>query len=130
MNLKYLVETDWAVNYLRKEEHTVRKLQEFQKEGIGLSIISLAELYSGVYRSKNPHKAEMVLNDFLAGVTLLPVDKETARIFGEKYAELSRDGILIGDFDLLIASTCLRYELILLTNNRRHFERIKDILGR
>ena len=34
---------------------------------------------------------------------------------------------MIGDFDLLIAAMALQYDLTLLTNNRRHFERIDGL---
>ena len=34
---------------------------------------------------------------------------------------------MIGDLDLLIGATALRYDLTLLTNNRRHFERISSL---
>ena len=34
---------------------------------------------------------------------------------------------MIGDFDLLIAATDLQYDPTLLTNNRRHFERIDGL---
>jgi predicted nucleic acid-binding protein len=37
------------------------------------------------------------------------------------------DYLMIGDLDLLIAATALRHELILLTNNRRHFERVRGL---
>jgi hypothetical protein len=32
-------------------------------------------------------------------------------------------GLIIGDFDLIIAATALQYDLRVLTNNRQHFER-------
>ena len=34
---------------------------------------------------------------------------------------------MIGDMDLLIAATAIRHDLTLLTNNRRHFERIPSL---
>lgn len=34
---------------------------------------------------------------------------------------------LICDFDLVIASICLRHNLTLLTNNKNHFERIDSL---
>ena len=55
------------------------------------------------------------------------VDPEAARIFGEQRNRLRAEGQMIGDLDLLIGATALRYELILLTNNRRHFERIPNL---
>jgi len=40
---------------------------------------------------------------------------------------LKKEGGIIGDLDLLIGSTCLHRNLILLTNNVAHFERIENI---
>ena len=36
-------------------------------------------------------------------------------------------GKAVGDFDLLIGATGLRYGLTVLTNNRRHFELIEGL---
>ena len=44
------------------------------------------------------------------------------------YRDLLRAaGLIIGDCDLLIGATALRHNLTLLTNNRRHFERIERL---
>ncbi len=52
------------------------------------------------------------------------MDHEICKIFGRERNKLRKQGNIIGDFDLLIASICLRYDLILLTNNKKHFEKI------
>jgi hypothetical protein len=49
------------------------------------------------------------------------------RIFGRERGRLRAAGLTIGDFDLLIAATALQYDLTLLTNNRRHFERVEGL---
>ena len=67
------------------------------------------------------------LQDFLRGVTLLSVDERTCQIFGRERGCLRAAGLLIGDFDLLIGATALQHELTLLTNNRRHFERLDGL---
>jgi tRNA(fMet)-specific endonuclease VapC len=94
---------------------------------LALSVISLAELYEGVYYSRDPEGDARALQDFLRGVTLLPVDERTCQIFGRERGRLRAAGLLIGDFDLLIGATALRHHLTLLTNNRRHFERIDGL---
>jgi tRNA(fMet)-specific endonuclease VapC len=96
--------------------------------GIGLSVISLAELYEGIYYSRAPESSERGLSDFLGGVQILGVDEEVARIFGRERGRLRGAGRTTGDFDLLIGSTALRYGLTLLTNNRRHFDMIEGLL--
>ena len=90
-------------------------------------MIALAELYEGVYYSRDPEASETKLNDFLDSVSMVGVDEETARIFGRERGRLRRAGAIIGDMDLMIAATALQYNLTLLTNNRRHFDRIEGL---
>jgi predicted nucleic acid-binding protein len=40
---------------------------------------------------------------------------------------LRKQGLTIGDFDLMIAATCLRHQLQICTNNRRHFEAVDGL---
>lgn len=127
MSSLYLVETDWAVHYLRGRGDIVRKLEELQPDGLAISVISLAELYAGVYISNNPVMAEEKFKNFLATLRTLSVDLETCRIFGREQARLRREGQLIENFDLLIGATCFQHDLTLLTNNRQHFERIEGL---
>ena len=46
--MRYLVDTDWAIDHLHRVSRVVLRLEELAPEGLGLSIISLAELYDGV----------------------------------------------------------------------------------
>jgi predicted nucleic acid-binding protein len=69
----------------------------------------------------------LCLNAFLASVTLVGIDEETAKIFGRERGRLRAAGMIIGDIDLLIGTTALQHNLTLLTNNRRHFERIDGL---
>ncbi len=125
--MKYLIDTDWIIHGLRGEERVVRKLLELRIEGLAVSVISLAELYEGVYRSTDPVADERSLEDFLSGASVLEVSSEICRIFGGQRARLRKEGMLIGDFDILIASTCLHHDLILLTDNIRDFKRIENL---
>lgn len=105
----------------------VQRLDALLDDGLGLSIISLAELYEGVYYSRDPEGDEQDLNDFLRGLTILGIDEVGCKIFGQQRGRLRAEGLLIGDTDLLIAATALQYNLTLLSNNRRHFERIEGL---
>jgi len=55
------------------------------------------------------------------------VSDEICRVFGENRARLRQRNQLIGDVDLLIGATCLQHNRVLLTTNRRHFERIPGL---
>lgn len=124
---KYLLDTDWAIYYLRGKETFVKAIDEYRKEGIAISIISIAELYEGVYRSRRGEEKETVLVDFLEGFKTVGIARPVARLFGRKRAELREMGITVSDFDLLIACMAEHYELILLTNNRKHFEKVPGV---
>ena len=80
-----------------------------------------------MYFSTDPPKNERHLASFLSGLTVLGLDEEICRIFGRERGKLRRQRKLVGDLDPLIASTCLRYDLTLLTNNRRHFELVERL---
>jgi tRNA(fMet)-specific endonuclease VapC len=127
MTARYLIDTDWVIHYLNGHEDIVRRLDELQPQGLGLSVISLAELYEGIYYSTDPEGNERDLNDFLRGVNIIGIDEEACKIFGRERGRLRKAGQLIGDFDLLIAATGLHYGLTVLTNNRQHFDRVEGL---
>jgi tRNA(fMet)-specific endonuclease VapC len=127
MTLRYLLDTDWVIHYLHGHRGIVGRVLALSDQGIALSVVSLAELYEGVYFSSNPQSNESALRDFLRGVTLLDVDDETCKLFGRHRGQLRAKGNTVGDFDLLIGVTALRYGLTVLTNNRRHFELIEGL---
>ena len=79
------------------------------------------------YYSRDAEEDERGLQAFLHGVTLVSLDEETAKIFGRQRGKLRAGGLLIRDSDIWIAATALQYNLTLLTNNRRHFERVEDL---
>jgi len=120
----YLVDTDWAIHYLNGHPQIVKKLDDLKEQGLALSVISLAELYEGVYYSTDPDGNEEDLNDFLRGVAIIGIDGKTCKEFARERGRLRAVGRMIGDFDLLIGTTALQHNLTLLTNNRRHFEAI------
>jgi tRNA(fMet)-specific endonuclease VapC len=108
VNPAYLVDSDWVIHYLHGHLEIVSKLQELQKRGLALSPISIAELYEGVYYSRDPEGNERHLNDFLRGVSILGIDEETCKIFGRQRGRLRAKKEVIGDFDLMIGSRVAR----------------------
>ncbi len=127
MKLSYLIDTDWVIHYLNGQKKVVQKLSSLRKEGLAINVISLAELYEGIYYSTDPTGNERDLNDFLAGVTVLGIEQEICKVFGKERGKLRKEGKIVSDFDLLIASTCLHYNLTLLTNNQKHYERVQGL---
>lgn len=125
--MKYLVDSDWAIDHLNGVQRVVSRLGELSEEGLGLSVISLAEVYEGIFYSSDPPREEQALRAFLHGVSIIAVDDDICRIFARERGRLRAAGNIIGDFDLLIGATALRHGLTLLSNNRNHFERIPGL---
>ena len=125
--MRYLVDTDWTIDYLNGIGRIVQSLNNFLLEGVGISIISLAEIYEGMLGTISPEEYKQQLNAFLASVGVLSLDDSVCRTFALERRRLRAAGNIISDFDLLIGSTALRHDLTLLTHNRRHFERVQDL---
>ncbi len=104
-----------------------RRIEELIPAGIGLSIVSMGELYEGVYRASDPASNESALRLILSEIEVVHIDDGVCRIFGQQRGKLRARNALIGDTDLWIGATALRHGLTLLTNNRRHFERIERL---
>ena len=126
--MQYLVDTDWVVSHQHGIAPIVQRMDEFLPAGIGISIVSLAELYDGILGSSDPEGNERSLHIFLAaGIAIVNIDATICRIFARERVRLRASGMIIPDFDLLIGATALRHNLTLLTNNRRHFQRLPGL---
>ena len=122
-----LLDTDWAISYLNRVPRTMSRMDELRAEGISISIVSVAELYEGVLNSNNPVRDENLMTEFLGQYPVISLDVPICRIFGTERARLRATGTLIPDMDLLIGATALHHDLTLLSNNRRHFERLQGL---
>jgi tRNA(fMet)-specific endonuclease VapC len=124
--MKHLLDTTWIVEYLRGNAEVISRVQELQEEGLAVSIISVAELYEGVFRSNNPAANEQALKDLLSATTVLDITQEICRVYGEEKSKLIQKGTVIGALDLLIVATALHHDLNLFTADH-DFERIEGL---
>lgn len=125
--MRYLGDSDWIADYLVGKQVAAALLERLVSEGIGVSLITLGEIYEGIYHGRDPKRSEAGFRQFLAGVRILPLTRPIIQRFARIRGDLRRKGLLIGDPDLFIAATALHHELTLVTRNRRHFERISDL---
>ena len=106
----------------------MRRLDALLHHGIGLSIVSLGEIHEGLIGARDREQAERDLQSFLEAIQdVLPLDDQTCRIFAAERRRLRATGQRIEDLDIFIGATAIRHNLTLLTNNRRHFERMRGL---
>ena len=128
MTAKYLVDTDWVIHYLKGHPAIQRRLTPLAREGLlALSIVSLAELYEGVYYSDDPEAHEAKLAELVRGIEVLNIEDATCRLFAKERGRLRTLKKQIADLDLFIGMTARQHELTLLTNNRRHFTLLEGL---
>ena len=60
--MRYLVDTDWSIDYRRGVSRVVNRFDGLRREGIGISIVSYAELYDGVFGATDPDRSERALS--------------------------------------------------------------------
>ncbi len=125
--MRYLVDTDWIIHALYEIPAFTQRLNELFNEGIGISIISMAELYQGVFYSYDPQSNEARMLDFLIGYEVVQLDDDICRTFALERGRLKAAGMPISDMDLLIGCTALQRGLTLLSNNVRHFGRLQGL---
>ena len=68
-----------------------------------------------------------LVEDLLAGITILALDSAVARTYARVRAKLEADGNPIGPLDLMIASHALTQGLTLVTNNLREMRRVTGL---
>lgn len=95
-------------------------------ETIGLSSIVEMELWLGVFHGGGKKEQARVAS-FLKDVSIYPFDSVAALETAKVISQLWKDGKPIGDFDSQIAGHALCLGLPLLTNNVKHFKRVKGI---
>ena len=82
MNLaSFLIDTDWVIDHFNRVGVVTQRLQELQKQGLALSIVSVAELWEGVHFSHSPERSQAMLEEFLSGVVVLGIDEEICKRF-------------------------------------------------
>lgn len=126
--MRYLWDTDTCIYYLNGNPHIQQKVQTIGVEHICTTSITIAELKFGAYNSQKVEANLQRIEEWQQKFRVLDeLHNQITTIFGQKKSFLKKNGVPIGDFDLLIASFALHYQLISVTNNIDHFSRIPDI---
>jgi tRNA(fMet)-specific endonuclease VapC len=125
--MKYLLDTDILIFWLKGNQSIEAKAVQLGLEQLSYSIVSLAELYFGAYHSQYLEKNLLTIEIVKQKLQLLNFDEESAKLFGKIKAKLKQQGNIILDADIMIASIALSHELILVTNNSNHFQRIPHL---
>ena len=121
-----LLDTDICIEILIKNEKVISSREKYNDD-IGISFISVGELYYGAERSAKPEKNRRLIEEFLITINIIHSDIAVMRKYGELKAYLKNNSILLPDTNLLIAATTFIKAERLITGNVKHFERFPNL---
>ena len=124
--MKYLLDTNICIHFFRGDYNLIDKIENVGLENCAISEITLAELVFGAENSKYPKKNYQLINTLSEHVAILPI-LDAIREYGKQKVRLRKKGKMISDFDLLIGTTALVNDLIMVTENLKEFTRIENI---
>ena len=125
-----LIDSSVLIHFERSGRDVSTYVRDHEDEDAFLSVISASELLHGAHRAADQKiKARRLafVEGVLAALPILPIDLGTARSHAQIWAELARQGSMIGVHDSWLAATCLAHGLRLATSNLREFERVPGL---
>ena len=124
MDFRYLLDTNILSEFIRNPRGLVNKrLAVVGEPAVCTSVVVACELRFGA-KKKGSSRLEERVDEVLASLEVLPLEKESDRHYAEIRTYLSRQGRPIGSNDLLIAAHALALDLILVTDNVDEFTRV------
>ena len=126
MSMRFMLDTDTISFALRGQGSVADRILQHRPSELCVSAVSVAELRYGADLRHSP-KLHRLIDAFVAEIEVVPFDEACASSFGTIAADLANRGVPIGDFDVLIGAHAAALEVVLVTNNVRHFERIRGL---
>jgi len=125
--MRYLLDTNICVFFLRGNLNFNHFVEGRWRESCCISEVTVLELRYGAKNSNNPPKHHQAVDMFLYGLTVLPIVK-AIDIYAKEKVRLKRKGTPMHDeFDLIIGASAIESDLILVTDNMKHFINFENI---
>jgi tRNA(fMet)-specific endonuclease VapC len=125
--VSFLLDTDTCIYWLKGNKKIERKAVSAGLNTLHVSFISLSELYYGVYKSQRVQENLDGIKTLEGKIKRVDSDQQICETFGKLKAILGTQGKPLDDADLFIASCALANDLVLVTNNEKHFKRVKGL---
>ena len=125
---KCTLDTNIITAFLKNDLRVVRKISDYLElfDKLTINIISYYEILRGLKDLGNEEKLKR-FEEFIQENELVFIRRETIERAAEIYVNLKKQGKLIEDADILMASIAIVENLALITDNISHFERIKGL---
>jgi tRNA(fMet)-specific endonuclease VapC len=124
----YMLDTDIASHLIRGLSPRLdQQVRACRPGSLCISVVTRSELLLGVALKPESHTLARVVAEFLATIPSQPWDNAAATQYARAAAHLQLAGQPIGTMDTLIAAHALALNVVLVTHNVRHFERVPGL---
>lgn len=123
----YLLDTNVCIAAMRGNPKVIQRLAARTPEDCAVSMVSVFELFAGVFRCSDPEGEGRKVSTFLEPFHLLPFDWHAALKTAEIRFLLEKTGTKIGPYDLQLGGQALSLDLTLVTHNTREFKRVDGL---
>lgn len=123
----YLLDTNVCIAAMRGNPMVIQALAALSPEDCAVSMVSVFELFAGVFRCNDPQGERQKVSNFLKPFHLLPFDWDSALKTAEIRCQLEQAGNKIGPYDLQLSGQALSLDLTLVTHNTREFTRVTGL---
>ena len=110
-----------------KPDRILSRIRRCRPGDVGISSITLVELWHGVANSRNPEGNGAALEGFLLPLEVFDFGEAAALAYGAVRSSREKAGTPIGAIDTLIAAHAVSLGATLVTNNTREFRRVKPL---
>jgi tRNA(fMet)-specific endonuclease VapC len=123
----FLLDTNTASFIIKGNIPRVREqLLRIPMEQLAVSVVTEAELLFGIVRRPEATRLRIAVKEFLLRVDVLPWDSDAASRYADLRAALERDGVPMGNLDMMIAAHALSIPAVLVSSDHA-FRRIKHL---
>ena len=126
--MQYLLDTSICVFFLRGKLNLEDIIRDKGRENCFISEITVLELRYGAENSDNPVKSHKDVDDFVSGLSIIPIFGAIRRYAKEKVRLRKIGKPMHDEFDLLIGVMAIENQLILVTDNGNEFKNLDGIV--
>ena len=124
---RFLLDSNICIFLIKGQYEIHKKIEKVGIQNCLISEITVAELKYGIENSNKIENMRVIVEALISKFATIPI-YNSLDIYAKEKAKLRRRGLMIDDFDILIGATAIANDMIMVTNNVGHFDRLDKII--
>ncbi len=124
---KYLLDSNICIFFIKGQYELNKKIAEVGEQNCFISEMTVAELKYGIENSNTIETMRVIVEAFIPKFAIVPI-YNSLNVYAKEKAKLRKQGLMLDDFDILIGATAISNDMIMVTNNVSHLNRLDNII--